>query len=99
TLEAHHGVAIQEEALTAAVELSDLYLRGRRFPEKAITVLDEACARQGLRVFLTRPPDLREIDSQLEQLNRQKEAAVADQDFALASRLRDVADKLKKKKD
>ncbi len=48
---------------------------------------------------MTRPPDLKEIDGQIEQLNQEKEAAVAEQDFEKAAHLRDQADKLKKKKE
>jgi len=81
-----------------AVELSDRYISGRCLPDKAIDVIDEAGARVRLKA-MTRPPDLKEIDSQVEQLNQEKEAAVAEQDFEKAAHLRDQADKLKKKKE
>src|SRR5580658_2966305 len=96
--EAHHRVQIKDEALNAAVELSDRYISGRCLPDKAIDVIDEAGARIRLKA-MTRPPDLKEIDSQIEQLNQEKEAAVAEQDFEKAAHLRDQADKLKKKKE
>jgi ATP-dependent Clp protease ATP-binding subunit ClpC len=96
--EAHHRVQIKDEALEEAVELSDRYIPGRCLPDKAIDVIDEAGARVRLRA-MTRPPDLKEIDSQIEKLNTEKEAAVAEQDFEKAANLRDQADKLKKKKD
>src|SRR5437016_5962453 len=96
--EAHHRVQIQDEALGAAVELSDRYISGRYLPDKAIDVIDEAGARIRLKA-MTRPPDLKEIDSQIEQLNQEKEAAVAEQDFEKAAQLRDQADKKKKQKD
>jgi ATP-dependent Clp protease ATP-binding subunit ClpC len=96
--EAHHRVQIKDEALNAAVELSDRYISGRCLPDKAIDVIDEAGARVRLKA-MTRPPDLKEIDTQIEQLNQEKEAAVAEQDFEKAAHLRDQADKLKKKKD
>jgi ATP-dependent Clp protease ATP-binding subunit ClpC len=96
--EAHHRVQIKDEALGAAVELSDRYISGRYLPDKAIDVIDEAGARIRLKA-MTRPPDLKEIDAQIEQLNQEKEAAVAEQDFEKAAHLRDQADKLKKKKD
>ncbi len=67
-------------------------------PDKAIDVIDEAGARVRLK-GMTRPPDLKEIDAQIEQLNQEKEAAVAEQDFEKAAHLRDQADKLKKKKE
>jgi ATP-dependent Clp protease ATP-binding subunit ClpC len=96
--EAHHRVQIQDEALAAAVELSDRYISGRYLPDKAIDVIDEAGARIRLKA-MTRPPDLKELDAQIEQLNQEKESAVAEQDFEKAAHLRDQADKLKKKKE
>src|SRR5262249_22970629 len=96
--EAHHRVQIRDEALAAAVELSDRYISGRYLPDKAIDVIDEAGARIRLKA-MTRPPDLKEIDAQIEQLNQEKESAVAEQDFEKAAHLRDQADKFKKKKE
>ncbi|HJT79530.1 MAG TPA: ATP-dependent Clp protease ATP-binding subunit [Gemmataceae bacterium] len=96
--EAHHRVQIKDEALEAAVELSDRYISGRCLPDKAIDVIDEAGARVRLKA-MTRPPDLKDLDAQVEQLNQEKEAAVAEQDFEKAAHLRDQADKLKKKKE
>jgi ATP-dependent Clp protease ATP-binding subunit ClpC len=96
--EAHHRVQIKDEALNSAVDLSDRYISGRCLPDKAIDVIDEAGARVRLKA-MTRPPDLKELDAQIEQLNGEKEAAVAEQDFEKAAHLRDQADKLKKKKE
>jgi ATP-dependent Clp protease ATP-binding subunit ClpC len=96
--EAHHRVQIKDDALDAAVELSDRYISGRCLPDKAIDVIDEAGARVRLKA-MTRPPDLKELDGQIEQLNLEKERAVAEQDFEKAAHLRDQADKLKKKKE
>ena len=96
--EAHHRVQITDEALEAAIELSDRYITGRCLPDKAIDVVDEAGARVRLKA-MTRPPDLKELDDQIERLNQDKEEAVANQDFERAASLRDQADKLKKKKD
>jgi ATP-dependent Clp protease ATP-binding subunit ClpC len=96
--EAHHRVQITDEALEAAVEQSDRYITGRCLPDKAIDVIDEAGARVRLKA-MTRPPDLKELDDQIERLNQDKEEAVANQDFERAAALRDQADKLKKKKE
>ena len=96
--EAHHRVQITDDALEAAVELSDRYITGRCLPDKAIDVIDEAGARVRLKA-MTRPPDLKEIDDEIERLNKEKEEAVANQDFEKAAALRDQADKLKKKKE
>src|SRR5271165_5051824 len=96
--EAHHRVQITDDALEAAVELSDRYITGRCLPDKAIDVVDESGARVRLKA-MTRPPDLKELDEQIERLNQDKEEAVANQDFERAAALRDQADKLKKKKE
>src|SRR5213080_1765436 len=96
--ESHHRVQITDKALEAAVELSDRYITGRCLPDKAIDVIDEAGARIRLKAT-TRPPDLKDIDTDIERLNAEKEAAVAEQDFEKAAQLRDQADKIKKKKE
>jgi ATP-dependent Clp protease ATP-binding subunit ClpC len=95
--ETHHRVQITDDALEAAVELSSRYVTGRCLPDKAIDVIDEAGARVRLKA-MTRPPDLKELDEEVERLNKEKEEAVANQDFEKAAQLRDQADKLKKKK-
>src|ERR1700688_1043140 len=95
--ESHHRVQITDDALDAAVDLSSRYITGRCLPDKAIDVIDEAGARVRLKA-MTRPPDLKEIDAEVETLNKEKEEAVANQDFEKAAALRDQADKLKKKK-
>jgi ATP-dependent Clp protease ATP-binding subunit ClpC len=95
--EEHHRVQITDDAIQSAVELSDRYITGRCLPDKAIDVIDEAGARVRLK-SMSKPPNLKEIDEEVEALNRQKEEAVANQDFEQAARLRDQADKLKKKK-
>ena len=95
--ESHHRVQITNAALESAVELSSRYITGRCLPDKAIDVIDEAGARVRLKA-MTKPPDLKEIDEEVEKLNKEKEEAVANQDFEKAAALRDQADKLKKKK-
>jgi ATP-dependent Clp protease ATP-binding subunit ClpC len=96
--EKHHRVQITDNAIEAAVDLSGRYITGRCLPDKAIDVIDEAGARVRLR-SLTRPPDLKEIDEEIERLNKEKEEAVANQDFEKAASLRDQADKMRRKKD
>lgn len=96
--EEHHRVQITDDAIVSAVEMSSRYITGRCLPDKAIDVIDEAGARVRLRT-MTRPPDLKEIDEEVERLNKEKEDAVANQDFEKAASLRDQADKLRKKKD
>jgi ATP-dependent Clp protease ATP-binding subunit ClpC len=96
--EEHHRVKITDEAVQAAVEMSERYITARCLPDKAIDVIDEAGARIRLR-SMSKPPDLKEIDEQVEKLNKDKEEAVANQDFEKAANLRDAADKLRKKKE
>ncbi|HEX2138107.1 MAG TPA: AAA family ATPase, partial [Woeseiaceae bacterium] len=95
--EEHHGVTYEPEAIEAAAELAAKHINDRRLPDKAIDVIDEAGARVRLKA-MTKPPDLKEIDEEVERLNKEKEEAVANQDFEKAAALRDQADKLKKKK-
>ncbi|TWT94592.1 ATP-dependent Clp protease ATP-binding subunit [Stieleria varia] len=96
--EQHHRVQITDDAIASAVEMSERYITARCLPDKAIDVIDEAGARVRLR-SMTRPPDLKEIDEEVERLNKEKEDAVANQDFEKAANLRDQAEKLRKKKD
>jgi ATP-dependent Clp protease ATP-binding subunit ClpC len=96
--EEHHHVQITDDAVEAAVEYSSRYITGRCLPDKAIDVIDEAGARIRLRT-MKRPPDLKEIDEDIERLNKEKEDAVANQDFEKAASLRDQADKFRKKKE
>jgi len=84
--------------LEKAVELSSRYITGRCLPDKAIDVVDESGARIRLK-SMVRPPDLKELEEEIERLNTAKEDAVANQDFEKAANLRDQSDKLKKKKE
>jgi ATP-dependent Clp protease ATP-binding subunit ClpC len=96
--EEHHRVQITDDALEAAVEMSSRYITARCLPDKAIDVIDEAGARIRLK-SMVRPPDLKEIEDEIQRLNQAKEDAVAEQQFEKAASLRDQADKLRKKKD
>jgi len=96
--EQHHRVQITDDALAKAVELSTRYITARCLPDKAIDVIDESGARIRLK-SMVRPPDLKELEEEVERLNAAKEEAVANQDFEKAASLRDQADKLKKKKE
>ena len=96
--EEHHRVKFTDEALETAVEFSERYIPARCLPDKAIDVIDEAGARIRLKT-MTRPPNLKELDTEIEALNGEKEEAVANQDFEKAASLRDSADKLRKKKE
>lgn len=96
--EAHHRVQITDGAIETAVELATRYISGRFLPDKAIDVIDEAGSRVRMRT-MTRPPDLKDLEREIEELNKEKEAAVSQQDFERAANLRDRADKLKKEKE
>jgi ATP-dependent Clp protease ATP-binding subunit ClpC len=80
------------------VELSNRYINNRFLPDKAIDVMDEAGARVRIKAMVP-PPDMRELTEQIEHLEREKDAAVAGQDFELAASLRDDAYQLKRKKE
>jgi ATP-dependent Clp protease ATP-binding subunit ClpC len=96
--EAHHRVQYTDEALVAAVELSSRYISDRFLPDKAIDVIDEAGARLRMKSMRT-PPDLKDIEQDVKKLEKEKEEAVAGQDFERAASLRDQADRLKKKRE
>jgi ATP-dependent Clp protease ATP-binding subunit ClpC len=96
--EAHHRVSYTDEALAAAVELSTRYINNRFLPDKAIDVMDEAGARVRIKSMVP-PPDLKEISSEIERLERAKDEAVSAQDFEKAAQLRDQAYQLRKKKE
>ncbi len=92
--EAHHKVKITDEALDAAVSLSDRYISDRFLPDKAIDLMDEAASRVRLRSF-TAPPDVKEQEERLKALKMEKDEAVAHQDFEKAAGLRDEEHKIK----
>ncbi|MEI6538295.1 MAG: ATP-dependent Clp protease ATP-binding subunit [Planctomycetota bacterium] len=96
--EEHHRVQITDDALESAVERSNRYISARCLPDKAIDVIDEAGARVRLK-SMVRPPDLKELEEEIQRLNTAKEEAVAEQKFEKAASFRDQADKLRKKKD
>ena len=87
--EAHHKLAVSGEAIRASVELSRRYLPDRFLPDKAIDLMDEACARVRMECE-TRSPDLKELEARLDAVRREKEEAIAGQDYEAAARLRDV---------
>jgi len=86
--EAHHKARYTDEALAGAAKLSDRYLTGRFLPDKAIDVMDEAGARARIG-SMTRPPDVKEIEKDIEEIRGQKEGAIKAQDFEKAAALRD----------
>ena len=91
--ESHHRVSITDSALVAAAQLADRYVNDRFLPDKAIDLIDEAGARLRIR-RMTAPPELREMDEQIAETRKEKEAAIDNQDFEKAAALRDDERKL-----
>ncbi|TCP52320.1 ATP-dependent Clp protease ATP-binding subunit ClpC [Tumebacillus sp. BK434] len=92
--EAHHRVKILDEAIEAAVKLSDRYITDRFLPDKAIDLIDEAASRVRLRTY-TQPPNLKELEEKLEDIRSEKESAVQSQEFETAASLRDTEQKIR----
>ncbi len=91
--EAHHDVVITDEAIEAAVKLSDRYITDRFLPDKAIDLIDEAASRERLRSY-NGPKELKELEDQLERVRLEGEKAVKWKDFARAAEFTDKAEKL-----
>ena len=93
--EAHHKVRITDEALHAAVALSDRYIADRFLPDKAVDLMDEAASRVRIQSF-TAPPDVKEQEQRLEAVQIEKREAIAHQDYEKAAGLRDQERALQK---
>ena len=96
--EAHHKAKLTDESLETAVKFSERYISGRFLPDKAIDVMDEAGARARIAA-MTRPPDVKDIEKEIEQIRAEKEAAIKAQDFEKAASLRDKEKQTKEKLD
>ncbi len=91
--ESHHKVSITDEAIVAAVGMSDRYVTDRYLPDKAIDLIDEAGARLRLSL-LSAPPEIRQAEEEIAKVRAAKERAIADQDFELAAAKRDEEKRL-----
>ena len=96
--EEHHRVKYTDAAIRAAVELSGRYITGRVQPDKSIDVIDEAGARVRIK-SMTKPPNLADLESDIEKLSVAKDDAVKNADYEKAAELRDQAEQARKKKD
>jgi ATP-dependent Clp protease ATP-binding subunit ClpC len=96
--EEHHRVRITDEAVRAAVELSGRYITGRVQPDKSIDVIDEAGARVRIK-SMSKPPNLAELEADIERLTLEKDEAVKGADYEKAAELRDQAEQMRKKKE
>jgi len=92
--EEHHHVRISDTALVSAASHSARYVSGRNLPDKAIDLIDEAGARARISV-MTRPPDLKKLEEQIDMARKEKELAIANQEYEKAARLRDREKELK----
>ena len=96
--EAHHHVTITDAALTAAVKLSARYINDRFLPDKAIDVIDEAASKVRLTAFVE-PPEIKELEKEIEKLEDQKEAAIRDEAYEKAGTIKKKQEKKKEKID
>ncbi len=86
--ETHHRVTITDQALVAAANMADRYIADRQLPDKAIDLIDEAGARLRIKRMQT-PPDYRELENEVAKVRKDKEAAIENQQFEAAAKLRD----------
>src|SRR5699024_7306491 len=91
-------VTITDEAIEAAANLSDRYISERFLPDKAIDLIDEAGSKVRLRSY-TIPPNLKELEQKLEEVRKEKDAAVQSQEFEKAASLRDSEQRLREELD
>ncbi|PTQ51283.1 MAG: ATP-dependent Clp protease [Brockia lithotrophica] len=94
--EAHHRVKVTDEAIEAAVKLSHRYITDRFLPDKAIDLIDEAASRVRLDSYMV-PPQIKKLEQELEEIRKEKDAAVQSQEFEKAAALRDREQKIKEK--
>jgi ATP-dependent Clp protease ATP-binding subunit ClpC len=95
--EEHHRVQITDDALGAAAELADRYISDRFLPDKAIDLIDEAASRMRIK-SMSQPPVYRDLEEDIEETRRAKEAAIEAQEFEKAANLRDKERQLTNKK-
>ncbi|MCK9478872.1 MAG: ATP-dependent Clp protease ATP-binding subunit [Firmicutes bacterium] len=100
--EAHHKVKITDEAIEEAVKLSQRYIPDRFLPDKAIDLMDEAASKVRLKSFIA-PPDMKKLEEKIQKIGNDKEAAIRQQEFEKAAKLRDdektLRDELEKQKE
>ena len=96
--EDHHKMDLTDDAVAAAVKLSDRYITGRFLPDKAIDIMDEAGARARIKA-MTRPPEVKKLEADIEETRVKKEAAIKEQQFETAASMRDEEKKAKEKLD
>jgi len=93
--ESHHKVTISDSALESAARLSARYITDRFLPDKAIDLIDEAASKIRMKAF-TAPPDIKDIESSLDEVTKKKRIAIEAQEFEEAAKLRDEEEKIRK---
>ena len=96
--EAHHKVEITDSAVEAAAKFSDRYIAGRFLPDKAIDLIDEAGAKARLSI-MTAPQEIKDMESEIENIHKEKDSAIKNQDFEKAANLRDEEKKARARLD
>jgi len=96
--EEHHKAEITDSAVEAAVNYSDRYITDRYLPDKAIDLMDEAGSRARIGA-MTRPPELKDIEGEIEEIKLRKEKAIKEQDFEAAASMRDKEKQAKEKQE
>ena len=92
--ELHHKARYSDDAIQSAVMLSERYLTGRFLPDKAIDIMDEAGAKARIGA-MTRPPEFKQLELEVEEIRKEKEEAIGDQEYEKAAALRDEEKKKK----
>src|SRR3989441_2358734 len=96
--EEHHKAEITDPAVEAAVKFSDRYITDRYLPDKAIDLMDEAGSRARIGA-MTRPPEIKDLEADIEEIKTRKEKAIKEQDFEGAAAMRDREKQAKEKQD
>src|SRR5262249_11168989 len=96
--EEHHKAEITDKAVESAVKLSDRYITDRYLPDKAIDLMDEAGSRARIGA-MTRPPEIKDLEAEVEEIKLRKERAIKEQDFEGAAAMRDKEKQCKEKQE
>ncbi|MBQ2600021.1 hypothetical protein II582_01260 [bacterium] len=96
TYEDFHGVQITDEAIKASVKLTQRYILNKHLPDKALDIIDEACARKStMQAKLENDDEYKKIEKKIKKVKEQIESAIENQDYFQAAELKEEEDKLK----
>lgn len=96
--EAHHSVKITNKAIEVAVKLSERYINDRFLPDKAIDLLDEAASKKRLKTY-TSPPEIKQLEEKLNELEKEKESAIKTEEFEKAGKIKEIQSAIKSQLD